>query len=89
MARILRSLFQRCMQAHSVQNFQILSKNAYFQCSRDYTKGQIIWKGLFEVLKFSSKTNEQIRHSSKNKFVGLFFMENWRIPKVLLESFDL
>ena len=37
------------------------------------TKGQIISKGLFGVLEFSQKTNEQIRHSSKNEFVCSFF----------------
>ena len=37
------------------------------------TKGQIISKGLFGVLEFSQKTNEQIRRSSKNEFVRSFF----------------
>ena len=37
------------------------------------TKGQIISKGLFGVLKFSQKTNEWIRRSSKNEFVRSFF----------------
>ena len=37
------------------------------------TKGQVISKGLFGVLKFSQKTNERIRRSSKNEFVRLFF----------------
>ena len=36
-------------------------------------KGQIISKGLFGVLKFSQKTNERIRRSSKNEFVCSFF----------------
>ena len=37
------------------------------------TKGQIISKGLFGILEFSQKTNERIRHSSKNEFVRSFF----------------
>ena len=36
-------------------------------------KGQIITKGIFGVLKFSQKTNERIRRSSKNEFVRSFF----------------
>ena len=36
-------------------------------------KGQIISKGLFDVLEFSQKTNEWIRRSSKNEFICLFF----------------
>ena len=36
-------------------------------------KGQIILKGLFGVLKFSQKTNERFRRSSKNEFVRSFF----------------
>ena len=36
-------------------------------------KGQIISKRLFRILEFSQKTNEQIRRSSKNEFVRLFF----------------
>ena len=36
-------------------------------------KGQIISKGLLGILEFSQKTNEQIRRSSKNEFVRLFF----------------
>jgi hypothetical protein len=35
-------------------------------------KGQIISKGLFGVLEFSQKTNEQIRRSSKNEFKHTF-----------------
>ena len=38
-----------------------------------HTKGQIISKGLFDVLEFSQKTNERIRRSSKNEFVCSFF----------------
>ena len=37
------------------------------------SKGQIISKGLLDVLKFSQKTNERIRRSSKNEFVRSFF----------------
>ena len=37
------------------------------------TKGQIFSKGLFGVLEFSQKMNEQILLCSKNKFVHLFF----------------
>ena len=58
MAQILRSLFQQCMQAHSVQNFQILSKNAYFWRSNGYTKGSFTnyvykkrWIGRYIVTK--------------------------------------
>ena len=36
-------------------------------------KGQIIWKGLFGILKFSQFTKERIRRSNKNKFVRSFF----------------
>ena len=35
-------------------------------------KGQMISKGLFGVLEFSQKTNEQIRRSNKNEFVRSF-----------------
>ena len=38
-----------------------------------YPKGQIILKGLFGILEFSQKTNEQICCSSKNEFVRSFF----------------
>ena len=37
------------------------------------TKGQMISKRLFGVLEFSQITNKQIRCSSKNEFVRLFF----------------
>ena len=37
-----------------------------------HIKGQIISKELFRVLKFSQKTNEQIRRSSENEFVCSF-----------------
>jgi hypothetical protein len=37
------------------------------------TKGQIISKGLFDVLEFSQKMNKRIRLSSKNECVCLFF----------------
>ena len=53
------------------------------------SKGQIISKGLFGALKFSQKTNKQIRRSSKNEFVRLFFWENLRIPKVVSKLSDL
>ena len=36
-------------------------------------KGQIILKGLFDVLELSQKMNDQIRSSSKNEFVCSFF----------------
>ena len=36
-------------------------------------KGQIILKGLFDVLEFSQKISKRIRHSSKNEFVCSFF----------------
>ena len=39
------------------------------------SKGQIILKGLFGVLKFSQKTKERICHSSKNEFVRSFLGE--------------
>ena len=42
-----------------------------------YVKGQIISKGLFGVLEFSQKTNERIRHSSKNEFIRSFFGRIW------------
>ena len=32
-------------------------------------KGQIISKGLFDILEFHQKTNERIRFNSKNEFV--------------------
>ena len=38
-------------------------------------KGQMISKGLFGVLEFSQKTNEQIRRSNKNEFVRSFLRE--------------
>ena len=37
------------------------------------SKGQIISKGLFGVLKFSQNTNEWIHRSGKNEFVCSFF----------------
>ena len=37
------------------------------------TKGQIISKCLFGVLNFFQKTNENSSHTSKNKFIHLFF----------------
>ena len=37
------------------------------------TKGQLISKGLFGILKFSQRTNERIHRSSKNEFVHSFF----------------
>ena len=43
-----------------------------------HSKGQIILKGLFGILKFSQKTNKRIR-----------FLENSRIPKVLSKLSDL
>ena len=45
------------------------------------SKGQIISKGLFGVLKFSQNMNEQIR--------SFDFWENSRIPKVLSKLSDL
>ena len=38
-----------------------------------FSKGQIISKGLFDVLKFSQKTNEQIRFYYYDEFVCSFF----------------
>ena len=52
------------------------------------TKGQIISKGLVDVLELSQKTNEGICPSSKKEFFGSFW-ENLRIPKVLLKLSDL
>ena len=37
-------------------------------------KGQIVLKGPFGVLECSQKTNERIRHGSKNIFVPSFFL---------------
>ena len=38
-----------------------------------WVKGQMISEGLFGVLEFSQKMNEQIRRSSRNEFVRSFF----------------
>ena len=40
-------------------------------------KGQIISKGLFDVLEFSQNTNEQIRRSSKNEFLKDLLARKW------------
>ena len=50
------------------QTLQSLQKKRYT------TKGQMISKGLFGVLEFSQKRNEQIRRSIENKFVRSFFL---------------
>ena len=49
-------------------------------------KGQIILKGLFDILELSHKTNKQIRFSSKNKFISSFFGRIQRITKSPFEN---
>ena len=57
-----------CRHMHLYPNFFLTS------CQKsNYVKGQIVSKELFGVLEFSQKTNERIRHSSKNEFVRSFF----------------
>ena len=54
-----------------------LSNGAHGVNFTKLSKGRIISKGLFDVLEFSQKTNEQIcRSRSKNEFICSFF---WRI----------
>ena len=67
---------------------KLLLCHFYMQNSKD-VKGQIISKGLFGVLKFSQKTNERIRRSSKKEFVCLFLWGNLRIPNVVSKLSDL
>ena len=50
------------------------------------TKGQIISKGLVDVLELSQKTNEGICPSSKKEFVGSFW-ENSRKSSDLYDQF--
>ena len=50
----------------------MFSRDAYL------VKGQLISKGLFDILEFFQKTNEQIR-----------FFEEFEDTKVLSKSFDL
>ena len=52
------------------KNFHIMNLN---KIGNPPSKGQMIPKGPFGVLKFSPKTNQQICRSSKNEFVCSFF----------------
>ena len=54
------------------KNFHIMNLN---KIGNPPSKGQMIPKGPFGVLKFSPKTNQQICRSSKNEFVCTFLGE--------------
>ena len=58
------------------------------------SKGQIIYKGIFDILEFSQKTNGRIRNgrirfSSKNEFVSSFFGRIRGYQKVFPKLSDL
>ena len=59
---------------HPIRHFLINILNVLSDLDRSpmwgiLVKGQIISKGLFDILEFFQKTNKQIPYGSKNEFV--------------------
>ena len=65
------------------------SRKTYRNYFLDIIKGQIISKGLFDILEFSQKTYEWILFSSKKEFVRLFFRRIRKYQNVLSKLSDL